>query len=172
MTDSDWTASLNAVDRERADRLVALLGRLGAADPAGWVRPDVSGGGPDVARFLFLHEVRQRVTDLLGAYAGEGAPPGPAWEEVEAEGADAYDRLLEAGADPSDLARFAQGTIAEATFAFVSMLDRAPEPLGGLEGAPGWALAETAGPEGERRLTGRCLGGLHEDLGALYATDV
>jgi hypothetical protein len=69
-------------------------------------------------------------------------------------------RVLEQGANPADLSRTMRLAAYEAVFAVLSILDEGYDP-DAPEDAPGWRLMETAESD---RLTGRDVGGLHEDI--------
>jgi hypothetical protein len=70
-------------------------------------------------------------------------------------------RVLEQGADPSDLSRAMRLAAYEAVFTVLSILDEGYDP-GAPEDAPGWRLMETE-PASDQ-LTGRDVSGLHEDV--------
>jgi hypothetical protein len=123
---------------------------LGAPDPEGWARSEQRENIAQQARFLFLRGIwpdmidPYRDPDVLRKYP-------------------AFARLLEAGADPDDLARGARAVAYETVFSMLYHVD-----FGADEDAPpdtpGWRLVET---DADRQPTGRDVGMLHEDLQSL-----
>ena len=173
MPPQEWLDSLDAQERAKADRMIAILERFGADDPVSWVSSELREDIPQVARFLFLHEIRSR---LLNPFSyGRSLKPGtpdmnPA--EMEARGDQAYQRLLDAGANPDDIEDVARGAASRTVFEFISLLDGVLESeYDAIEEAPRWKLAEVTGPLEESELTGRCLDSLHESLYDMYPTD-
>ena len=168
-----WLESLGAEDRAKADRLIALLERFGADDPVGWVASEMTENIPQVARFLFLHEIRSRIINQY-SYDGrtEPIPTNMRPADVQAKGEAAYQRLVDAGADPKDIEAVAHGEVCRTVWDFICLLDGV---LGSeyedIEDAPRWMLAEVTGPLGEGEFTGRCLDGLHESFAGLYPID-
>jgi hypothetical protein len=126
---------------------------------------------PQVARFLFLHEVRsQLINKLTYRRALDEANLHP--EEIEAKGDEAHRRLIDTGANPNDLERVARASACMAVREFISLLDGLLESeADDIEDAPRWILAEVTGPIGEAELTGRYLDGLHESFRSLYPSD-
>lgn len=173
LTPQEWLESLDGPARAKADRMIVILERFGANDPVSWVSSEMREDIPQVARFLFLHEIRSR---LLNPFSyGRSLPPGtpdmhPA--EMEAKGDQAYQRLLDAGANADDLEDVARGAASKTVHEFISRLDGVYESeYESIEDAPRWILAEVTGPLEDSELTGRCLDGLHESFYDLYPTD-
>src|SRR5262249_5093102 len=138
-----------------------------------WVSSEMQENIPQVARFLFLHEVRSQLVKKFtyrGELGEEEANLHP--EEIESKGDEAHRRLIDAGANPDDLERIARAAACMAVHGFISLLDGLLESEAkDIEGAPRWTLAEVIGPIGQAQLTGRCLDGLHEDFESLYSSD-
>ena len=168
-----WLEALGTEDRVKADRMIALLERFGANDPVGWVASEMRENIPQVARFLFLHEMRGQLIDNY-SYGGrtEPVPTNMRPAEVEAKGEEAYRRLLDAGADPKDIAEVAHGEVCRTVWDFICQLDGVlGSEYDDIEDAPRWTLAEVTGSLGEGEFTGRCLDSLHENFASLYLTD-
>lgn len=173
MSNQQWLESLDAQDRAKADGMIALLERFGADDPLGWVSSEMQEDIPQVARFLFLHEIRSR---LINNYSYGGLVEPVATDlhptEIEAKGEEAYRRLLANGADRKDIEDVARGEACRTVWEFISLLDGVIESeYDDIEDAPRWQLAEVTGPLEESELTGRCLDSLHESFNSLYPTD-
>ena len=91
---------------------------------------------------------------------------------MEAKGEEAYRRLLDRGANQSDIEEVARGEASRTVWDFLCLLDGVlASEYDDIEDAPRWTLAEVTGPLEQSELTGRCLGGLHESFGSLYPTD-
>jgi hypothetical protein len=173
MLPQEWLNSLDTNDRNRAGRMIALLERFGADNPASWVRSEMQENIPQVACFLFLHEIRSQIVNQF-RYDGSPEPDAPALHpsEIETKGDEAYQRLLDAGASQDDLEAVAHSAACRTVWEFISRLDGVlGSEYNDIEDAPRWALAEVTGPLGEAELTGRCLDSLHESYGSLYPTD-
>ncbi len=168
----EWLESLDAQTRAKADRLIAILERFGADDPASWVSSEMREDIPQVARFLFLHEVRTKLIGNFGSRKSADTDSKRHPDEIMAAGNDARNRLIKSGVSADDLDRVAHAAACESVFDFISLLDGLEESeIDDLEDAPRWVVAEVAGPIGESKLTGRCLDGLHESIITLYPTD-
>ena len=170
---TQWLESLDVPDRVKADRMIALLEQFGAKDPVGWVRSEMQEDIPQVARFLFLHEIRSQLVDNY-TYGGltEPVPTHLRPAEIEAKGEEAYKRLIEAGANPHDIEDVGRGEACRTVWNFLCLLDGVLESeYEDIEDAPRWMLSEVTGPIGEGELTGRCLDGVHENFSSLYPTD-
>lgn len=180
MPPEEWLQTLDPVQREKADRMIALLAQFHADDPVSWVSSEMREGIPQVARFMFLHGVRQYVLEDKSFVQGEGNTGNqyypfafsdentPEHNSTSTERIDsglaAFYRLVEAGVDRQELVRVARAAIAMTVFAFIDYLDNLQEfEWEHLEDAPNWSLRETG--------TGRGMGGLHESFGSLYDTD-
>ena len=173
MSPQEWLESLDTQERTKADRMVALLARFGADDPVSWVRSEMQENIPQVAKFLFLHEIRSRLVRDF-SYGGSTRPEAPQLNpaQIEARGEEAYRRLLDSGASPKDIEDVTRDAACRTVWEFISLLDGVLESeYDDIEDAPRWVLAEVTGPLEDSKLTGRCLDGLHESFGALYPTD-
>jgi hypothetical protein len=87
-----WMRDLEAADKRRATRLIALLTKASAADPEGMVRRDLVGDVPAVAGFAVERAVREvgkaatpaEVTAVLTD--GRDAQLGVRWRLVDGDG--------------------------------------------------------------------------------------
>ncbi|MGF1424972.1 hypothetical protein [Kitasatospora sp. LaBMicrA B282] len=143
-------ADLPPAQHAEADALRARFAALGADDPEGCARSEIAEDQPHLARYLLLRTLWRTVIDNCGRPTGlEQSPVGR--------------RLLDAGADRADLARFAREVAYEALFLTLEELDGGGGQHAGQDAGPavGWSLQET-GADGA--LTGRRLAALHEDL--------
>jgi hypothetical protein len=129
------------------DELTRRMTDLGAPDAAGWAASELRENVPNQARYLFLRSIWPRDIEPFG---GE--------EVIRRFSAGA--RLLDAGASPSDLSALLRGVAYEVAFSAVDRIDDRHDPDAPPD-SPGWVLMET---NSEGQLTGRELGGLHEDL--------
>lgn len=125
------------------DRLAAL----GAEDAESWARSEVSEGIPQQVRFLIL---RRLWHDAIDAWAASDA----------LDRLPAAKRLLDAGADRSNLVRVARAAAYEAVLDAVVAIDEGYDPEA-PEDCPGWQLMET---DPDCNPTGREVGGLHESF--------
>ena len=153
-----------------------MLEQLGASEPIAWVRSEMTEDIPQIARFVFLHQVRSQIISQftygrnLTVADQEKTPPSP--KEIRTQEKEAYQRLIHAGADPKDLESIALAATYNAMYEFLCLLDRAvPLTAEETEDAPQWFLGETAGRLGEEHWTGRTLDSLHESFGSLYLSD-
>jgi hypothetical protein len=173
ITPQQWLESLDASDRAKADRMIALLERFGAKNPVRWVSSEMRENIPQVARFLFLHQIRSQLINNY-SYGGlqEPVPINMRPAEIEAKGEEAYRRLIDSGANQKDIEDVARGEVGRTVWDFICLLDGVLESeYDDIDDAPRWMLAEVTGPIGEGELTGRCLDGLHESFGGLYPID-
>jgi hypothetical protein len=173
MTPQEWLESLDAQERAKADRKIALLERFGADDPVSWVSSEMRDNIPQVARFLFLHEIRSQLINNY-SYGGnqQPVPTNLHPREIEVKGDEAYRRLLDTGANQHDIEDVARGEACRTVWEFICLLDGVLESeYDDIEGAPRWKLAEVTGPLEQSELSGRCLDALHESFGNLYPTD-
>lgn len=165
---SDWLISKPPDQRADAERMLAVLQRLGAPDAEGWVRSEIDENIAQLARFVVLGEVADVIARWQYAETN-------AHEEDQAlrAGAALFDtefspsvttEILGTGVDPELVGRFAMHVAAGTAFDVLHAIDeqRPSDELG--DDLPGWILMETT-PTGE--LTGRDVGGLHESLAEL-----
>ena len=130
--------------------LTERMRSLGARDPERWADSEVRENIAQQARYLFLRSVWPKLIDAYGDVEVLSRYP-------------AFKRLLDAGADPDDLARAARAVAYETAFALLHHLDYGADESAPPD-APGWRLKET---DADRELTGRDVGMLHEDLQTL-----
>lgn len=168
----NWLESLEPEARSKAEGLIEQLRGLGAPQPEAWARREGREGLPQVSRLLLLKHLWAEAIEAwrdstlwienLAEDAREGTP-GPF-----ADSGAALLRLLDAGADPADVAALARFVAYESVFSVIHALDEgyAPEHEGQL---PGWAVVERD-PLGH--VTGRRLDRLHVDLPALDPAEV
>lgn len=132
----------------RLSELTARMEQLGVDDPAGWARSEITENIAQQARYLFLRHLWPEAID--------------GWRDPAVlSRVSATARMLEQGANPDDLSRAMRLAAYEAVFTVLSILDEGFDP-DAPEGAPGWRLMETGPPSDQ--LTGRDVGGLHEDV--------
>ncbi|GAA2738666.1 hypothetical protein [Actinocorallia aurantiaca] len=147
---SQWEHWLSTLPQDERSALIALrdhFAGLGADAPEDWAQSEISEGIPQLARFLIL----RRLWD-------EGIN---GWEQPGAiENLPAARRLLEGGADRTDLINTMRASAFEAIFIAIGILEgHSQDPDNAM--LPGWCLQETD-PKGHP--TGRRIGGLYEDL--------
>jgi hypothetical protein len=132
----------------RLAKLTARMEQRGADDPAGWARSEITENIAQQARYLFLRRLWPEAID--------------GWRDRAVLSRQSATRcVLEQGAHPADLSRAMRLAAYEAVFTVLSILDEGYDP-DAPEDAPGWRLMET-GPLSDE-LTGRDVGGLHEDF--------
>ncbi|MFF6776942.1 hypothetical protein ACFY8W_25800 [Streptomyces sp. NPDC012637] len=142
-----WLSGLAPSKRTAAESLRMQFEALDAADASDWARSEIDEDQPQLARFVLLRSLWRGAID---GWAGPGA-----LEQVAAA-----QRLLDAGADRSDLVLLARAVAYEAVFTAVDELDCGGDVnVSGVDA--GWVVME-AGDDGSS--TGRPLTGLHEDL--------
>ncbi|MFB7368637.1 hypothetical protein ACFC0D_02125 [Streptomyces sp. NPDC056222] len=142
-----WLSELAPSKRSAAETLRTQFETIGVTDAQDWVRSEIDGNQPQLARLVLLRSLWR------GAIDG-WADPG-ALEQVAAAR-----RLLDAGADRQDLVLLARAIAYEAVFITVDELDcGADVNVSGID--VGWMVMES-GEDGSP--TGRVLSGLHEDL--------
>lgn len=132
------------------DALVALTQRmaeLGAPEPDGWARSEITEGIPQQARYLVLRRI----------WANTLMPwrdPGMLRRN------EALVQLLDGGADQELLAEALRGVVFSAVSDVIMIFDEGYDPDAPGD-APGWTLAET---DSDGNVTDRQIGGLHESL--------
>lgn len=136
------------VSDARVTALTQRMTQLGANDAAGWARSEVEENIAQQARYLVLRHLWARAID--------------SWQDPSVlRRVPATARLLEQGVNPADLSRAMRLAAYEAVFGVLSVIDEGSD-LDAPGDAPGWCLMETESQS--NGLTGRNLGGLHEDL--------
>ncbi|WP_220090927.1 hypothetical protein [Micromonospora noduli] len=141
-------ATLSPDVRDSAVSLAKRFEELGAQDPEGWARSEISENIPQLARFMVLRALwREAISPWMDASALSDVA--------------AAQRLIEAGADRHDVLMVARAGAYEAVVAAVCILDEGGDP-NARESDPGWQLIET---DAECNQTGREIGGLHESMG-------
>jgi hypothetical protein len=134
-------------DHRHVEALTARMAELGAPDPAGWARSEITEDIAQQARYLVL---RRLWTDAIDRWAQPDA----------LERVDASARLIAQGATVESVAAAMRLAAYEAVFATLSIIDDGHDPDAPAD-APGWLLVET---DAEEQLSGRRVGGLHESL--------
>ena len=163
-THAEWLASLPAAERAKALSLIEQFRALGATDPEGWARSEISEDIAQLARFVFLRPLWPLLIDHWVEKQGwihesvRSARSDP--EGIFADAGFALDRLLAAGASRADIAAVARKVAYETVFGVINQLDEGGDPLG-ASNVPGWRLIESGADVEE---TGRSVEGLHEDL--------
>lgn len=156
-------ASLTPTQRNRYDDLLARFTALGAPEPDQWALSEVTEGIPQLARFCLLRSMWTELIDYDSPEpwisheiaASERDPRAPF-----ADAGFALKRLLDLGADPMDIVRVARSVAYVAVFGTLHKIDEGFSP-DAEDVCPGWVLMET---DAQGNLTGRRLGGLHEDI--------
>lgn len=159
-----WFASLDSDTRAKAERMISRMKELGAEDAEGWVRSEIEGGIPQMARYIFLRRVWSEIN-------GWEADLGSMYERVHAEGernpegyfakaSGAMERMRAAGVSLEDVSCITKMAAYEAMFGLIQVIDDGGDPDAG-DDLPGWALIEI-GPDGED--TGRNVDALHESI--------
>lgn len=140
---------------EQLAQLTARMTELGAPDPEGWARSEIEEDIPQQARFLVLRSLWPWTIDRLTA-----SP-----REIKAAS-----RLLDAGADPADVAQLIASTAVRAIFDTLVRIDEGRD-WEAPEDSPGWALIEVEAGHEEDQLPGRWVGGLHESLSGVVSDE-
>lgn len=140
----EWLDGLGVDERQAALDLQGRLRSLLAPDPEGWARSEIAEDIAQEARLLVLQaitEVAARTTQDIERL-GRVAPTAKT--------------LVSSGAEPSLVVRLAAEVMAFALTNAAYGIDS------GCQGqVPGWRLMEL---DGSGSLTGRGIGGLHEDI--------
>jgi hypothetical protein len=164
-TFEEWFRGLTAAERRRTSELLATFKALGADDPEGWTRSEISEDIPQLARFLLLRGVwpdlidswsrdPQNWTEKLAREAAEKP------KEFFADAGLALGRALAAGVSASDLGSIARMVAYETAFGVLNRVDEGYDP-DAAEGSPGWVLIET---DADGTPTDRRVPGLHESV--------
>lgn len=143
----EWLATLPKDKQEAAGELRDRFEGLGAEDPEGWTRSEISENIPQLVRFLILRTIRRQAVDSWARAGALTTIP-------------AAQRLLAAGADPGDLLGLVQSTVHDTVFAVLECLDEGRDTEASEE-HPGWSLVEVGGAHAG---PSRRIEGLHEDL--------
>jgi hypothetical protein len=163
--DDSWLDEFPRSKRQQARELVSIFRDLGADNPQDWARSEVSENIPQLARFLFLrriwpdqidcwsHDPEQSITKQI-----RDAERNPTGHFADAGAA--LKRMTERGITADDIASVARMVAYETAFAITDRVDEGHDPDAPGE-VPGWILMET---DANGRMTGRNVGGLHEDL--------
>lgn len=138
MTDAwdEWLATLPKDKQDVAGELRERFEELGAEDPEGWTRSEISENIPQLARFLVLRTIRRQAVDSWARAGALTTIP-------------AAQRLLAAGADPGDLLCLVQNTVHDTAFAVLECLDEGRDTEASEE-HPGWSLVEVGKPTLDR----------------------
>ena len=162
-----WLQTLDETQRTEAEKLIADLKELGCPEPEDWARRQIQDQLPQVSRFLLMKHLWAeainpwRDSHLWITNLVEEAEANP--EGSFSDAGAALDRLLEAGADPDDIAQLARFVAYESVFSTIHALDEGFDI--DREGEqPGWALVERD-PLGN--VSDRVLSGLHDELPSL-----
>jgi hypothetical protein len=130
--------------------LVERMRELGAEDPEGWARSELTEDIPQEARWLVLRQIWR---DSINGWTPESIAAIPAAQ-----------RAVGAGADAADVAQTMRAPAYEAAFGVLSLIDEGYDPDAPAE-APGWVLAEIRFDDREEsEPSRRTVDGLHEDL--------
>jgi hypothetical protein len=140
---------LRGLDAGRQERLLELalgLERAGASNALDWAYSEVQENIAQTARFLVLRALCASARDVDQAL--------DSCDVDDARGL--YDALVDAGAERASLDRLVLAIARGTVWQCLTALD---EGGFGQDNPVGWALAET---DGEGKLTGRLVAGLHE----------
>ncbi|MEP7378412.1 MAG: hypothetical protein ABI725_02505 [Chloroflexota bacterium] len=144
--------------------LVALLRRVGVADPESWADSEVREDIPQLARAILLRrlwpeEIDGFATDLswIDAAIAEHEKDGDA---PFADAGAALSAVLAAGVAKEDLGKIARSVAFSAVAGTLYRIDERADY--DFEDGPGWALIEL--DHLTQRPTGRFVGGLHESI--------
>jgi len=163
-TFQEWLAALTNSKRRKALELLGKFHALGADDPEGWVRSEISEGIAQFARYLMLRAIWPDQIDIRARVPEEwidrATSAADKTDGYFADAGRALSRALAAGVSREDLGAIARMVAYETAFGVLDRIDEGHEPAAG-DDAPGWVLMETD-PEGN--LTGRTVDGLHEDV--------
>jgi hypothetical protein len=144
----EWLAGLSEDERVRTLALRDRFAAVGADEPHLWARSEISEGIPQMARFLFLRSLWTEAINL--------------WQQPSSiDIIPAAHRLLQSGADRTDVAMVARAAAFETVLRVISLLDEQQAPGFDDPALPGWHLHET---DNDGNPTGRCVGGLHESI--------
>ena len=139
---------------ERKYELSERMRELGAENPEGWSASELAENIAHEARWLVIRQVREAVT----------------WTEERLTAVPEVAALVDAGADRELVLAAVREVAREAAFSAVEIIDAGEDPHA-PDDSPRWVLLEIrSDADGEDFLTGRDVGGLHEDLGFPDAT--
>jgi hypothetical protein len=159
-----WFEALPDADKERTNILMAQFKAVNAPAARAWVRSEISENLPQLATFLFLHDVWvhiDSVVDEADMWIGDALLPTANPDlPLFTDAGHALRKMKEAGLSQAEIVAVARLAAYNTAWGIVHSLDRERAFQAG-EGSPGWRLMET-NAAGE--LTGRDLGGLHESL--------
>lgn len=131
-------------------------------DPERWASSEIEENIPQLARALFLRSLwRDYIDTYRSATWIDEALAIDEDSSLFGEARQALERLGASEAARVDIANVARYVAYQVAFGLLYHLDYGADEE--MEDGPGWSLAETNG----EMLTGRILGGLHEDLLAL-----
>lgn len=120
---------------------------LGAEDPSAWADSELTEDLAQEARWLVIRQVRGSIDELVDNLRSIG--------EVAA--------LLDSGAEETFVRAAVKAVSREVAFSTSAVIDEGYDP-NAPDDAPGWVLMETRSDEsGEPALTGREVGGIHEE---------
>ncbi|GMU39129.1 MAG: hypothetical protein AMXMBFR58_38860 [Phycisphaerae bacterium] len=143
------------------DELAALFRKLGAPEPEGWARSQLSEGIPQLARFLFLRQAWRNVVkegdpSWIDRYIERAqAHPGEPYAGV----GHALKKLRGRGATDNEIIDLVRGMQAELLFSFCYLLED-PGDLEPEVADIGWVLAQV---DDDENVLGT-IGGLHESV--------
>lgn len=137
------------MDIHRGYDLTERMRYLGAADPEGWASSELTEEIPQEARWLVIRQIRHAIT----------------WRSDELRRLPQVAALVDAGVDPKLVLAAVREVAREAAFRVLDVIDSTGDP-DAPEDSPGWMLFEgRVDSNGDLYVTGRDVGGLHEDLG-------
>lgn len=120
---------------------------LGAEDPSAWADSELTEDIAQEARWLVIRQVRAGIDRLIDDPRSIAEVAG----------------LLDSGADEALVQAAVKAISREVAFSTSAVIDEGYDP-DAPEDAPGWRLMETRADEsGDQNLTGRDVGGIHEE---------
>jgi hypothetical protein len=149
--------------KEKTLKLVERLRALGCDDPELWTRSEMSENIAQFTRLLFLRTVWEEDIDYwmndpddrVAARIRDKSAIG-----IFAKSASAVSRMKAAGVTSEDICTFARYVAYATAFNVINRVDEENGHDASTD-APGWRLMET---DSKGELTGRNVGGLHENL--------
>jgi hypothetical protein len=161
----EWFSALSQAQQRRTNDLISLLRSLGAKNAENCARSEISEDIAQLARFAFLRRIwsdhidswtREPAQWIAGQIRGAERNPKGHFADAGA----ALKRMTECGVSAHQIASLARMVACETVFAIVDRIDEGQDP-DAPSNCPGWIIVETGADE---QMTGRPVGGLHEDL--------
>ena len=154
-------------------QMTALLARLGADDPQSFLSSEKRENIPQIAHFLFVHEVRKILAQLqVDAPNWNASPQQTTPEQVLRDGIAAARALETTGVSRKQLNSVYQLGVCDALSRMLNLISGSYTTEGESEPlAPSWCLVESAQKSDDQTEQRRIIGGAHEYFEALYPSD-